>query len=142
LGISIEIPQSWDGVIYAPTEVGAPEGDGAVLEAANFGLPKPPIQTGVPMQPGEVRIALFDEGSIPSACEPNLASAPKLSMTAQDFGTPIEGIAPSHAFGRKTFCVRGHMYDMWVDSATQPIPEPLLATINEALQSLRIERGD
>ena len=140
-GLSIELPEGWDGRIVDNTSAAFP-----VLQVANFTLgPIPPGHALADNErtsegPDQVVMVLQDLTSLcPCGGLPKFEPAtPPFALSASEVGVGMEGIPPGHDFARKTFTFGGRWFDLWVEFGSNPAPNGVLDQVNSVLQTLVI----
>ena len=140
-GLSIELPEGWDGRIVDNSSSAFP-----VLQVANFTLG--PIRPGHALAdnertsegPDQVVMVLQDLTSqCPCGGLPKFEPAtPPFALSASEVGVGMEGIPPGHDFARKTFTFGGRWFDLWVEFGSNPAPNGVLDQVNSVLQTLVI----
>jgi hypothetical protein len=139
-GLSIELPDGWDGRVYYNSDGGV-----RVLQFANFPMvPVPPqgpeddiaSRSRTDLGSGQVVVVLTEYLD----CECGDYAHAELPISLHpEAGAGIEGADPSHAFARLTFENGGRSFDLWADFGSDPAPTGLVDEVNGALATLHVE---
>jgi hypothetical protein len=131
-GISITLPESWDGRLTLRG-----------LEAASSPLPSDPSSF-----PSEARNTMglqdatmyLTELTSICPCGNGFRHVElPFQMPASEFAADgFEGVPADHAFGRKMFVTNGRWFDLWVEFGSTPPPADRLDQVNAALATLQI----
>jgi hypothetical protein len=130
-GLSLELPDGWDGRVSRP-----PGGRSAPqLVAGNYRLP--PDDGSLLAQrlpPGGVRLTVWDYGA--PAYPPPAQGLPRVRRA--DLGN-FEGVPIDHTTGSYSFVAGGRLFQLLATFA-EPPAEELLADTNEVVASLQVGR--
>jgi len=125
----------------------------AAVHAANFPLPEDRPgwmrETSVRLQADDVSAVLFEvearEGPTTDLSLYAPLSGP-LRLHPSDFkgsdGLTEDSAASGHGFARRTFSLADRLFVLFVEAGSRPARAPTLASLNELLASLHVERGD
>ncbi len=139
LGIRIELPSGWSGVIYNRQPSSASRA--AFVHVGNFTLPSQDDDFGTNatarMRASSILIVLLEtprSGTKSGFRYPKLAKP--LTISRGDFLALFQGVPPTHAFARRLFSVQGRRFMLWVQFGRK-VPGSLLNEANTVLKTIR-----
>jgi hypothetical protein len=139
-GVSIQLPDEWDGrVLFLD-----PQGESALLQAANFDLPdRAGLEPPGELAPGEkdpIKAMAGDNVLITLLPGTGVPLDPPVEIRPPDFlpaGHPR--IPRGHALAQRAFCLAQRCFSVEVDFARSPADPDLLRQVNTLLATLEVE---